>query len=213
MLDYQKESRNMGITSINEGMSPKLTNIENENEFKDIVKALEKEGVKISSVEPAKKSKRNKALGAVTRDVIFYFTDGQKATISYKFGNGRGVGKKVNGQIYSVKVNSKIIPITAAGDMDVKPARILSKIARLVTQNSVKFQKNLAKKQAKAETKTAENGEKKRVTQANRIKNLETAIDDAKKENNDLSVKKTELDTAVKDLEVKNKLLKQGLEA
>lgn len=106
---------------------------------KPIKDAFEKAGLTVVDVEASNKADRR--AGYQVKHATFYFGDGQRVVMMLK-NDGSG-----NGDIYQVKLNSRVIPVKNVDNMD----KAVAEIAAMAGSNSAAFVKAARRKAAKQE--------------------------------------------------------------
>lgn len=102
-----------------------------------IKKAFEKAGVTIVDVEASNRAARR--AGYQVKDASFFFGDGQRVVMSLK-NDGEG-----GGDIYQVKLNSRVVPVKSVDNME----KAVAEIAAMAQGNSAAFVKAARRKAAR----------------------------------------------------------------
>lgn len=128
--------------------------------IKPIKDAFEKAGLTVVDVEASNKAARRS--GYQVKQATFYFGDGQRVVMMLK-NDGDGYG-----DIYQVKLNSRVVPVKNVDDMD----KAVAEIAAMAGANSASFVKaarRKAEKQSVDEGDLEGNKPRKPVTAAARL--------------------------------------------
>lgn len=127
---------------------------------KPIKDAFEKAGLTVVDVEASNKAARRS--GYQVKQATFFFSDGQRVVMMLKNdGDGRG-------DIYQVKLNSRVVPVKNVDDMD----KAVAEIAAMAGANSASFVKaarRKAEKQSVDESDLEGNKTRKPVTAAAKL--------------------------------------------
>lgn len=134
---------------------------------KPIKDAFEKAGLTVVDVEASNKAARRS--GYQVKQATFFFGDGQRVVMMLKNdGDGRG-------DIYQVKLNSRVVPVKNVDDMD----KAVAEIAAMAGSNSASFVKaarRKAEKQSVDESDLEGNKTRKPVTAAAKLEAASTEI-------------------------------------
>lgn len=127
---------------------------------KPIKDAFEKAGLTVVDVEASNKAARR--AGYQVKQATFFFGDGQRVVMMLK-NDGDG-----HGDIYQVKLNSRVVPVKNVDDMD----KAVAEIAAMAGANSASFVKaarRKAEKQSVDESDLEGNKTRKPVTAAAKL--------------------------------------------
>ena len=127
---------------------------------KPIKDAFEKAGLTVVDVEASNKAARRS--GYQVKQATFFFGDGQRVVMMLK-NDGDG-----HGDIYQVKLNSRVVPVKNVGDM----GKAVAEIAAMAGSNSASFVKaarRKAEKQSVDESDLEGNKTRKPVTAAAKL--------------------------------------------
>lgn len=127
---------------------------------KPIKDAFEKAGLTVVDVEASNKAARR--AGYQVKQATFFFGDGQRVVMMLK-NDGDG-----QGDIYQVKLNSRVVPVKNVDDMD----KAVAEIAAMAGANSASFVKaarRKAEKQSVDESDLEGNKTRKPVTAAAKL--------------------------------------------
>ena len=134
---------------------------------KPIKDAFEKAGLTVVDVEASNKAARRS--GYQVKQATFFFGDGQRVVMMLK-NDGDGYG-----DIYQVKLNSRVVPVKNVDDMD----KAVAEIAAMAGSNSASFVKaarRKAEKQSVDESDLEGNKTRKPVTAAAKLEAASTEI-------------------------------------
>ena len=134
---------------------------------KPIKDAFEKAGLTVVDVEASNKAARRS--GYQVKQATFFFGDGQRVVMMLK-NDGDG-----QGDIYQVKLNSRVVPVKNVDDMD----KAVAEIAAMAGANSASFVKaarRKAEKQSVDESDLEGNKTRKPVTAAAKLEAATTEI-------------------------------------
>ena len=134
---------------------------------KPIKDAFEKAGLTVVDVEASNKAARRS--GYQVKQATFFFGDGQRVVMMLK-NDGDG-----QGDIYQVKLNSRVVPVKNVDDMD----KAVAEIAAMAGANSASFVKaarRKAEKQSVDESDLEGNKTRKPVTAAAKLEAASTEI-------------------------------------
>lgn len=129
--------------------------------------AFEKAGLTVVDVEASNKAARRS--GYQVKQATFFFGDGQRVVMMLK-NDGDG-----HGDIYQVKLNSRVVPVKNVDDMD----KAVAEIAAMAGANSASFVKaarRKAEKQSVDESDLEGNKTRKPVTAAAKLEAATTEI-------------------------------------
>ena len=129
--------------------------------------AFEKAGLTVVDVEASNKAARRS--GYQVKQATFFFGDGQRVVMMLK-NDGDG-----QGDIYQVKLNSRVVPVKNVDDMD----KAVAEIAAMAGANSASFVKaarRKAEKQSVDESDLEGNKTRKPVTAAAKLEAASTEI-------------------------------------
>lgn len=135
--------------------------------IKPIKDAFEKAGLTVVDVEASNKAARRS--GYQVKQATFFFGDGQRVVMMLK-NDGDGYG-----DIYQVKLNSRVVPVKNVDDMD----KAVAEIAAMAGSNSASFVKaarRKAEKQSVDESDLEGNKTRKPVTAAAKLEAASTEI-------------------------------------
>lgn len=154
----------------------------NEKGLQALSKAFTQKGDEVTAVSATNRAKRVDGLPVKTADL--FFLNGQKAQIR--------IGEQ--GDIISVKLNSKVIPFSAKSESD-----FVSSLSDSMKRNQPAFNKSLVKKAAKLDGGTAQKRPASR-SQATRIKEIDDLIAEAEKNLQEAKARLAELESQRSDL-------------
>lgn len=148
-----------------------------------IKKAFEQAGLTVIDVEATNRAARR--AGYQVKSATFHFADGQKVVMMLK-NDGDG-----NGDIYQVKLNSRVVPVKNVDDMD----KAVGEIATMAGANSASFLKAQRRKNAKQDVDESdlEGGRKKPVTAAAKLEAAQAESQELEQQVTELESRRDEL--------------------
>lgn len=167
-----------------------------EKGLQPVVKQFEQAGLPVVDIKATNRSRRMS--GFATKTATFYFEDGQSITLRIKG----------DGDVFQVKLNSRVIPIQQVDDM--KGA--VQEMARMANANAPAWKKAQRRKQQRAKV-NPKDLKAKRLPRGKRIEALETEVAELKETRTGLEQENQTLQDTLRERQSTLDTLQQQIEA